>query len=366
MAKHEGLTKRGDIWHIQTTVRVGQATKRLRESTGCGTLSDARGILGRRIGEIRAELQRGVLGPERTWSEAAAEYIADMERRGKDSARSLLDVRMLIPQIGQLPLSHVHQRALQGWIDAQRGKRAAGTVRRSLATCTAILNHAARVLRDGNRPWLAHAVPKLVAPDWGSIAPYRLSWEEQDRLTEALPAHLLAPVLFALSTGARQAEITSLTWEQERQVAGLPRYAVWWIPPEVRKGSARKGASEQEGRYLIANQMARSVLMSVKRDHGPVFPSSKGADIHMYRINNRGWRAALKRAGLTLRVHDLRHTFGERLATAGVDLTTRKSLLGHDHQDITEHYSRPGLSRLVSEAERVTRDVQILRAVACQ
>lgn len=315
----------------------------------------------RRVEETRAQLLRGIDAPERTWNEAAAEYIADLERRGKDSTRSLQDAKILAEEVGDLPLSHVHQRALQPWIDRQHGKRSSGTVARALSTCTTVLTYAARVLRDGNKPWLAQAVPKLVAPDWGRRQPYRLTWEEQDRLIAELPEHLIRPTLFALATGARQEEICSLRWEQARAVRGLPDLSVWWIPPAVRKANARKGASAQEGRHLIANAMARSVLTTGASSEEWVFPAPHGG--RLLRLNNHGWRSAIQRADLPVRVHDLRHTFGERLATAGVPFDARKTLLGHDHADITAHYSTPGLSRLLEEAEKVRRDVPILRAL---
>jgi len=274
---------------------------------------------------------------EHTWSEAAAEYIADLERRGKDSARTLLDVRMLLPGIGALALSHVHQRTLQAWIDAQHGVRSSGTVARALRTVVAVLNYSARVLRDGNTPWLTLAPPRLRAPDWGERKPRPITWTEQDRLIEELPAHLVGPVLFALATGARQAEITTLKWGQHRAQHGMPAGSVWWIPPEVRKASAKRAASQQNGRFLICNRAARAVIDRQRgQDSAVVFPSIKGEG-GMYRVNNHGWKTAIKAAGLPIRYHDLRHTFGERAADAGIPLDIRRSLLGHEHRDITLH-----------------------------
>ena len=50
------------------------------------------------------------------------------------------------------------------------------------------------------------------------------------------------------------------------------------------------------------------------------------------------------------------------MATAGVPFDIRKTLLGHEHTDITAHYSTAGFSRLLEEAEKVRRDVPTLRA----
>jgi len=292
---------------------------------------------------------------ERTWGEAAVEYVLDLERRGKATDRAQLDINYLLPLLDPLPLSHVHQRTLQPWIDAQRGRLTSGTVARALRTCAAVLAYAARVLRDDNRPWLATAPPRLVAPDWGTRQPVRLTWDEQDRLVEALPTHLRAPVLFALYTGARQGEITSLTWEQHTPTPPLPTYSVWYIPPEKRKGNARRAASQQQGRYLVCGAAARAALPPEPDARtGVVFRSPRGGAL--FRINNHGWKSACRHAGVTLRVHDLRHTFGERLASAGVPFDVRKTLLGHHHGDITAHYSTPGLASLLGWVEGIWQE----------
>jgi integrase len=357
--KHEpGLKLRGDIWHINKVVTLGGQAVRIRESTGCRTAKEAAIVLNRRIAETRAQMLHGpvtVAPTEHTWSEAAAEYIADLERRGKDSTRALYAVRALLPGVGDLALSHVHQRTIQPWIDAQQGKRSSGTVLREIQVISTVLNFAARVLRDGNTPWLTLAPPRLRAPDWGERQPRPITWGEQDRLIEELPAHLIGPVLFALATGARQAEITTLKWDQNRNQQGMAVGSVWWIPPEIRKASAKKTASQQDGRFMICNRAARTVIDRQRgQDSEWVFPSIKGEG-GMYRVNNHGWKTAIKAAGLPIRFHDLRHTFGERAADAGIPLDIRRSLLGHEHRDITLHYSSPGLARLLEEAERIVR-----------
>lgn len=57
--------------------------------------------------------------------------------------------------------------------------------------------------------------------------------------------------------------------------------------------------------------------------------------------------------GILKGVHNLRHTFGRRLRSAGVPLETRKTLLGHANGDITTHYSAAELSELINAAESI-------------
>ncbi|WP_139176792.1 tyrosine-type recombinase/integrase [Nitrosospira multiformis] len=52
-------------------------------------------------------------------------------------------------------------------------------------------------------------------------------------------------------------------------------------------------------------------------------------------------------------MHDLKHTFGRRLRSAGVSLETRKVLLGHKNGGITSHYSAPEIGELIDAANKV-------------
>ena len=86
------------------------------------------------------------------------------------------------------------------------------------------------------------------------------------------------------------------------------------------------------------------------------------------RMNNSGWKAARRRAAAkyerelgmpcpagfrSIRVHDLKHTFGYRLRAAGVPFEDRQSLLGHKADHITTHYSAADISNLISYADKV-------------
>lgn len=66
-------------------------------------------------------------------------------------------------------------------------------------------------------------------------------------------------------------------------------------------------------------------------------------------------------------MHNLRHTFGRRLRSAGIPLETRKALLGHANGNITTHYSAAELQELIDAAvaianrgERETPNLMLL------
>ena len=203
----------------------------------------------------------------------------------------------------------------------------AGTINRDIATARRVLNLAARKWRHQNgRTYLASA-PLLDFVRGERRKPYPLSWDEQKRFMQELPAHLEQLALFDLNTGLRDQELVTLRWYWEVQVPELG-YSVFILPEEVTKNG--------EERVLVLNRVARNVLEAQRGRHPEYVFSFRGRP--MTRMNNTSWRKARRRAGLpNLRVHDMRHTFGHRLRAAGVSIEDRKALLGHKVDDITTH-----------------------------
>ena len=103
------------------------------------------------------------------------------------------------------------------------------------------------------------------------------------------------------------------------------------------------------------NSTARKVVDEARGNHPErVFTYSGRPVTRMY---NTSWKKARARVGLKqVRVHDLRHTFGQRLRSAGVPLEDRKALLGHKCADITTHYSAPELAKVIEYAQRVCEE----------
>ena len=83
--------------------------------------------------------------------------------------------------------------------------------------------------------------------------------------------------------------------------------------------------------------------------------------------NNNGFQKARRAAGLErVRVHDLRHTFGQRLRDAGVAEEDRALLRGHAIAGMPQHYATATIARLVEAANKAneTRDrITLLRVV---
>ncbi len=108
----------------------------------------------------------------------------------------------------------------------------------------------------------------------------------------------------------------------------------------------------RDNQRLDINSVARSVVEAQRGKHTTHVFIYNGKPLD--RMLNSAWRKARKRVKLpTVRVHDLKHTFGRRLRAAGVSFEDRQDLLGHKSSRMTTHYSAAELWRLIDAANRV-------------
>jgi hypothetical protein len=198
-----GLVKRGKTWHVEKRV-LG---RRLRESAGTESLSEAERYLNRRIEEVREAVIYGVR-PKRTFKQASTKFL--MENQHK---RSIQDdagrLKVLIDYIGELPLEAIHMGAMQAFIDARRKTGVkTRTINHGLQIVRRILNLATNEWVDENGlTWLRHTPKIKLLLEHDLRKPYPLSWEEQNKLFKELPAHLEKMALFAVNTGWTQLTI---------------------------------------------------------------------------------------------------------------------------------------------------------------
>ena len=83
--------------------------------------------------------------------------------------------------------------------------------------------------------------------------------------------------------------------------------------------------------------------------------------------NNSAFQKARDDVGLSqVRVHDLRHTYGQRLRDAGVSEEDRAMLLGHAGNGMPLHYAAATVAKLLEATNAVlkTRDRTMVLRVA--
>jgi integrase len=193
-----------------------------------------------------------------------------------------------------------------------------------------------------------------------------LTRDEEKNLLNACASNALlsAVVTLALNTALRKNEIRTLHWSQ-----------IDFEKRTVTVGKAKTQAGS--GRVIPLNQPAFDALVkwagrlvrSNAEDY--VFPACEAAGIEREQPDREridptrpikswrsAWRAALKRAGLQLRFHDLRHTCITKLAESQTSEQTLMAIAGHVSRCMIEHYSH-----IRMEAKRIATDSIVERGV---
>jgi integrase len=211
--------------------------------------------------------------------------------------------------------------------------------------------------RSSGEHAFARALGRATSNKPKSIQPYPLSVEEQRLLFSELDGHLAAMALFKVNTGLREQEVVNLRWSWEVPVPELDT-SVFVIPRSYVKNGL--------DRYVVLNGIAKSVISERRGEH-PEFVFTCGGQ-PVTKIYNSGWKAARRRAVVryanelrsacpegfrSIRVHDLKHTYGHRLRVAGVGFEDRRLLLGHKSDHVTTHYSAPEIGSLIKASEKV-------------
>ncbi|XXF00861.1 tyrosine-type recombinase/integrase [Pseudomonas sp. D3-10] len=368
-----GLYQKGGIWQIDKVFRG----ERLRESTGTSDRQEAEQYLIHRLEQLRQQKVYGVRRV-RTWDEAATKFLID--HRDQPSIKlTAHHLKQLHPYLKDLPLTHIDDQALEPFVRDRLkgmvlpcGKQlkpvAPRTINISIERVIRVLSLCVRKWRDEERrPWL-DSVPMLTRLDLKKKVrePYPMTWGEQSILFGELPAHLQTMALFKVNTGCREQEVCKLRWDWEIPVPELGT-SVFLIPSDFGGRNERSGVKNGDERLVVLNNVAKSIIDKQRGlSKEWVFPYNGTA---MHRMNDSAWKKARVRAAklwqeenlrpahpgyASIRVHDLKHTFGRRLRAAGVTQEDRKALLGHKNGSITSHYSGAELGHLIEAANMVS------------
>ncbi|MCC6741112.1 MAG: site-specific integrase [Planctomycetia bacterium] len=232
---------------------------------------------------------------------------------------------------------------VQRWFDEETTKKGKGgrslkpaTINRRFAFLSGALSEAVKRGLIERNP--AHGIAQL--PERNG----RVRWinaDEEARLMGVLPEYLRPVVLTALNTGGRFSEVIGLTWGDLDFTAGLVRFA------DTKSGKTR---------HVPMNAVLRDALKSVSpvigKDGAVPFVFTNPETMTHYTNVAGGFTAAVKRAGLTgVSFHVLRHSFGSRLAQAGISPEVIRTLMGHGSYAMTQRYMHLSPSNLRSAVD---------------
>lgn len=291
------LYRRGSsrVWWIDITDPTG---KRHRLSTKTENKQLAVAFEAKFERDLFERIRLGKTNTERTLKDAVDRLLA--EKEGKDVTESYRQqLGWWMEQIGQTrKLSEITKDVILDTIAVKAKEASKATCNRYLAALRACLNLACKKLGwiESVPPFFMYEEPKG-----------RTRWlrpDEISRLVNALPEHLQAPAIVALSTGLRRTVVTCLRWEQ----VDLSRKVITVLGDEMKNG---------ENHAVPLPDVAVDVIRGqIGKHHERVF-TYMGRPFD--RCSTRTWRDALAAAGIEdFRWHDLRHTWATMLTQSGV------------------------------------------------
>jgi integrase len=144
-------------------------------------------------------------------------------------------------------------------------------------------------------------------------------------IENATPAYLPRIVVFGIHTGCRRKEILSADWQQNINMQDkVITIAI----------SKLKPGEKTRFKIIPMSEVLYEMLLEMSKDNmsGRLFPVTVSA-------LKDAFERAVRKAGLDdFRFHDLRHTFGTRLAQMGKSLSVIQALMGHLSIVTTQRY----------------------------
>lgn len=328
------LTKRKSTYYCDF---IDGSGRRVRKSLKTPDKKLARELYDRLKADSWRQRQLGEK-PRRTWKDAVVRYLRETTHKRSHDI-DICRLRWLDQFMGSRHLDEIGPDLLQRVVDERSAAgRKPATINQDLALFRTILK---RAHQDWG--WLDRDI-KVRMLHVNNERTRVLDEAEEVRLLAALPSHLKDIVRFALATGLRKSNILDLRWEWvdlDRQVLTIP------------------GSYMKAGRHhgIPITEAAMSVLHRNRGKHPDYVFTYEGQRIAS--INHTTWTKACRRAGITdLHIHDLRRTFGTRLAIAGVPLDAIMRLGGwSNYQILLKRYAHLQPEHLREHAEKASHKI---------
>lgn len=348
-----------DIWWYEFQF-AGQRIRESAKTRSKKLAGEAERVRRRQLEESYNGIKRPE--PPKVFAVAADEFVAVHRAKVAVSTMKMITrgVQYLLPYIGKKVLSDITSRDIERVV---AGRRAEGDSNRYINMTIETL----RAILRRNHQW------ERLRPDYKKLKePKRvgkaLSHEEEDRLLRECrncPSRVLYPaVILGLYGGMRRDEVRSLQWYQiDLEKAFLT----------VGKSKTHHG----ENRVIpligpaIETMTDWSACFPNRLINHFVFPSerytSEVGKVYKHNPNKpmgswrKAWEAARRRAHVSLRFHDLRHTTVTRLLEAGCTLEQIAPIMGWGAQTMYEMsliYAEWNL-----EAKRKTMSALVMRRI---
>lgn len=316
-----GLFKRGGVWWM----RFSYQGQQVRQSCETGDKRLAEKIYHKVMTEVAEDKWFERLpGEDKTFVELMEKYISEYNPQPISYCQSLVNF------FGDFTLKKITPSLINEFKQLRKSRD--GVKPATLNRQTTIAKRAFNIaIKEWE--WIKDNPFSRVSKEKGEGKRDRwLSFKEEERLLPVCPKWLADYVIFAAWTGIREGNIITL---KDTQIDMFSRV--------IRLGGEGNQRTKNNEPYTVPmNSKVYNLLkekLKVNRLNGLVFVSSQG-----YRLSPRNIRRdfykACEKAGIeNFKPHDLRHTYGTRLAQSGIDLYTISKLLGHKDIRTTQRYA---------------------------
>jgi len=301
----------------------------------------------RRLREV--DNARAVSSAQRVTMKAAGDELCwRLELKGRKKSHRMTvasDLRNHIaPFFGGLTLDRIAPEDIERYVAAKRPTLAIKTIRNHIGTMHS-------VFEVGMRKGWCHRNPvKLADRPVIKTTETRIQFLEQADVEKLLAAPYphdafgsIEPTLYltAAMTGLRQGELIGLRWRdvdfKAQKIRVVSPYVRGEFGDPKSAGSGRSVPMAERVALALRELRARS-LYRTDRDLVFCHPES-GKPLDRSKLVRR-FKEALDRAGAhQITFHELRHTFGTRMAAAGTPMRTLQYWMGHADSKTTQVYA---------------------------
>lgn len=297
-----------------------------------------------------------------TMAEAGEQLCMRLDMKGRKKSHRMTvesDLRNhIVPFFGSKELHKVRPDDIERYIAAKRGTLAIKTIRNHVGTIHSCFELG---LRKG---WCQTNPVKLADRPVIKKTETRIRFLDQDELEQLLATEFIDDAfgrierplyLTAAMTGLRQGELIGLRWRdidfEARKIRVVSPYVRGEFGDPKSEGSGRSVPMASRVSEALEELKARSVY--TRPSHLVFGHPDTGNPLDRSKLVRR-FRQQLERAGVRrVTFHELRHTFGTRMAAAGTPLRTIQHWMGHADAKTTQIYAHYQPS--IGEADGIDR-----------
>jgi integrase len=352
-----------ETWHGKWRSNGRQVMRRIGPKRAAGsreglTRTMAEAELRRMMGETPSHAP---IAARLTLSDVAPRYLAHLKAKGRKrativAAESCLRV-WLLPALGDKALDAIRGedvvdlmvRMEAGDRPDRPGKRSKPcgpkTIRNYIGTLSAIYH----VGMHSRRAWASrNPCDDVDLPEVEGNEDIRfLEPVEVAALADATAPGEYQPIdrafyITAAMSGLRHGELIALRWRDVDWPAMRIRVRQNYVLGEYGTPKSRRSTRSVPMAPEVGGELDRLFQASRRQgDDDLVFADPHTGGPLSKAANNRRFRKALKAARLdeTHRIHDLRHTFGTRMAAVGTPMRTLQEWMGHRDIETTQRYA---------------------------